>query len=233
MLLFVSGAPLADDTIIDSSKWISLPSNPDPNCSYSPFLGGKTNDKLFFTTTNSFDVKNYFFTKNLNSKNLIFIKNSFAFNDVKYIDIFDTTLNEWEPKINLTGTPSKYFWDIFLWVSDNKTGKSYSFQFLSKAIDVFDTINFKWSISASIPLQYLNYFDESLFGSRVLIPSGKIMQIGGKNSKDEPAKLMTRLLTYDTITDSWEIIVKSFILLNTIGEIPDERTYHTAVLSKD
>ncbi|CAG8761617.1 6594_t:CDS:2, partial [Dentiscutata heterogama] len=174
------------------------------------------NDKLFFTTTNSFDIKNYFVTKNFDNKN-------FFYYDVKYIDIFDTTLNKWETKIDFAGTPSEYFGDYCLWISDNKTGKSYSLQWITDAMDIFDTINFKWSVN-TIPILYWDYVDQSVYGPpRILLPSGKIIHIGGKT--DSYKKLMERLLTYDTITDSWEII-------NTIGEIPDERTFHTAVLSK-
>lgn len=200
----LTGVPLNDDTIIDSSRWFSLPLPPDPNCTDSPFLGGKANDKLFFTTENSFDIKNYLATENFDSKNVSFIKNLFAFKgeEVKYIDIFDTTLNKWETKISFTGTPSEYFLDFRLWISDNKTGKSYSFQWISEAIDIFDTINFNWSISTPIPLKYSDYIDSSLYGPpQVLLPDGKIIYIGGHSSY---------LLTYDTNNNSWGIIVKTF-----------------------
>lgn len=196
---------LDDNNIIDSSKWINLPQTSDPNCTDSPFLGGEKNDKLFFTTTNSFYIKNYFTIKNSNIKN-IFTKN---LGDVN-IDIFDTRLNKWETKINFTGKTSKYFHYFCFWISDEKTGKSYSFQDISKAIDIFDTINFRWSISTLIPSRYQYYVDTSLHGPpRVLLPSGKIVHIGGY-SQYRFMNLMAKLLTYDTITDSWEMIVKIF-----------------------
>ncbi|CAG8759197.1 22572_t:CDS:2, partial [Dentiscutata erythropus] len=193
---------LDGDTTIDSSKWINLPYTPDPNCSYSPFLGGIENDKLFFTTSNPFDVKNHFTTRNFfDVKNHFttkkFDSKYFSFfeggeYDAKYIDIFDTTLNN-----------------------------------ISYAIDIFDTIDFEWSVSTIIPILYWDYIDQSVFGPpRVFLPSGKIIHIGGKPESHSSTKLMEKLLTYDTITDSWEII-------NTIGEIPAERTFHTAVLTKD
>ncbi|CAG8792753.1 37675_t:CDS:10, partial [Gigaspora margarita] len=152
----IKGAPLADDTIIDSSKWISLPSNPDPNCSYSLFLGGT--------------------------------------------------------KINFTGTPSKYFWDIFLWVSDNKTGKSYLFQFLSKAIDIFDTINF----NGEIP-------NERTYHTAVL--NGRIIIYSRTSNKVSDYPAYPHLVVLNILNYEWSALPE----INSIRPI----ALHTSIIIKN
>ncbi|KAF0536685.1 galactose oxidase [Gigaspora margarita] len=149
----LTNLPLNENTVIDSSKWIQL--------NYSiilirPFLGGKANDKFFFSS-------------------FAFVGNS---NEV-FLETFDTTLNKWDKDINFTGKPSKYFESFDDWVSDKNTGKVYSLQ-QGDVIDIFDTVNLVWTNSSLVPQVYQDYtrlLRPTYDPPQVILPNGQAPSI--------------------------------------------------------
>lgn len=189
---------LENGTIYNAPR-ISVDSPPNYVVSKNPFIGGNSNKKLFFIDKKS--------TYGL------------------YVDTFNTELNKWETNNSYKGLPNEDLSFDRAWVTNEATGISYSFQGeLSTGVVIFDTINFVWINSTSNPQ---NLFSEDTFSIPgcipVLLSSGQILYIGGKLYSFNQT-LMNRILTYDSIKDSWQIN-------NTTGKTPEERTGHTAVLS--
>ncbi|KAF0536684.1 galactose oxidase [Gigaspora margarita] len=201
----LTNLPLNENTVIDSSKWIQL--------NYSiilirPFLGGKANDKFFFSS-------------------FAFVGNS---NEV-FLETFDTTLNKWDKDINFTGKPSKYFESFDDWVSDKNTGKVYSLQ-QGDVIDIFDTVNLVWTNSSLVPQVYQDYtrlLRPTYDPPQVILPNGQILyfpsEIPSFFSQDSNAT-MNSILTYNIVANSWQPI-------NTTGQAPSIRSGYTAVLTSD
>ncbi|CAB4443883.1 unnamed protein product [Rhizophagus irregularis] len=178
---------------------------PQPTNSISryPLLSGKDNDKIFFFNTDD----NY------------------------RISVFDTKLNKWEtidqdPKVFLKRMQIPNFWSVSSeWVSDKKIGKSYTFQSISEGLSIFDSVNLELTQNTSSPKNLFGEFASSYTDfAQVLLPNGQILFIGGKI--DNKAQSMDNILIYNTITNTWQIT-------NTVGEMPGERTKHTAVLTTD
>ncbi|KAF0453409.1 galactose oxidase [Gigaspora margarita] len=141
--------------------------------------------------------KNPFIGGNSNKK-LFFIDKKSTYG--LYVDTFNTELNKWETNNSYKGLPNEDLSFDRAWVTNEATGISYSFQ---GELNTF-------SIPGCIP---------------VLLSSGQILYIGGKLYSFNQT-LMNRILTYDSIKDSWQIN-------NTTGKTPEERTGHTAVLTSD
>ncbi|KAF0518666.1 kelch repeat protein [Gigaspora margarita] len=165
-----------------------------------PFIGGNSNKKLFFIDQSL---------------------------DVLYVDTFNTKLNKWEANNSYNGLPNTKFLLFDSWVFNETTGISYSFQGLNIGVVMFDTINFAWINSISNPQ---NLFPRSSFLSKcipVLLSNCQILYIGGEFSNIHKYQiLMDRILTYDSIKDSWQFN-------NTTGKTPEWRKYHTVVLTSD
>ncbi|RGB30887.1 hypothetical protein C1646_764741 [Rhizophagus diaphanus] len=197
---------LDTNTVIDRSKWIDLTDiKPQPITPISryPFLSGKDNNKIIFFST----VSNF------------------------YINIFDTKLNKWEvmnqdPKFFLNRIQIPNVWSVSNeWITDRKTGKSYTFQSISNGVSIFDSINLELTQSVSSPKNLLGNSSSSYIGfAQVLLPNGLVLFIGGKIGNK--AQSMGNIIAYNTVTDAWQI-------LNTVGETPGERIKHTAVLTTD
>ncbi|GET55457.1 hypothetical protein GLOIN_2v1878683 [Rhizophagus irregularis DAOM 181602=DAOM 197198] len=107
-----NGSNLTDVLLLD---WIDLSViNPQPIGCFScyPLLNGKDNDKIFYFNTGS----------------------NFR------ISVFDTKLNKWEKieqdlKVYLKRTQIPDFWIVSNeWVTDRKTGKSYTFNSISDGL---------------------------------------------------------------------------------------------------
>ncbi|CAB4410712.1 unnamed protein product [Rhizophagus irregularis] len=202
----LTGVSLDTNTVIDRSKWIDLTDmRPQPITPISryPLLSGKDNDKIiFFSTASDF-----------------------------YINIFDTKLNKWEvmnqdPKFFLNRIQIPDFWSVSNeWITDRKTGKSYTFQSILDGVSIYDSINLELTQSASSPKNLFgNSFSSYIDFAQVLLPNGLVLFIGGKIGNK--AQSMGNVIAYNTVTDSWQI-------LNTVGETPGERIKHTAVLTTD
>ncbi|CAG8603872.1 hypothetical protein GLOIN_2v1878683 [Rhizophagus irregularis DAOM 181602=DAOM 197198] len=197
---------LDTNTVIDRTKWIDLTViRPQPTNSISryPLLSGKDNDKIFFFNTD----------------------------DNFRISVFDTKLNKWETidqdsKVFLKRMQIPNFWSVSSeWVSDKKIGKSYTFQSISAGLSIFDSVNLELTQNTSSPKNLFGEFASSYTDfAQVLLPNGQILFIGGKI--DNKAQSMDNILIYNTITNTWQIT-------NTVGEMPGERTKHTAVLTTD
>jgi hypothetical protein len=173
------------NTVIDRTKWIDLTViRPQPLSffSYYPLLSGKDNDKLYFFSTNS-----------------------------KQINIFDTKLNKWEIMdqdfqdfFKLVQIPDS--WGISNeWVTDRKIGKSYTYQSTSTGVSIFDSINLELTQSISNPSNLFGKFGSLSDSAQVMLPNGQILFIGGIISNKEQS--MGSILIYDTITDTWQIMV--------------------------
>ncbi|RIB21074.1 hypothetical protein C2G38_1135595 [Gigaspora rosea] len=190
---------LENGTIYNNTPRISVAS-PNYVVSSNPFIGGNSNKKLFFIDKSAYGL---------------------------YVDTFNTELNKWETNNSYKGLPNVDLSWNQAWVTNETTGISYSFQeYLSTGVVIFDTINFVWINSTSNPQ---NLFSKDIFSINgcipVLLSSGQILYIGGKLYSFNQT-LMNRILTYDSIKDSWQIN-------NTTGKTPEERTGHTAVLTSD
>lgn len=183
----LTGVSLDTNTVIDRSKWIDLTDmRPQPITPISryPFLSGKDNDKIiFFSTASDF-----------------------------YINIFDTKLNKWEvmnqdPKFFLNRIQIPDFWSVSNeWITDRKTGKSYTFQSILDGVSIFDSINLELTQSASSPKNLFgNSFSSYIDFAQVILPNGLVLFIGGKIGNK--AQSMGNIIAYNTVTDSWQILV--------------------------
>jgi hypothetical protein len=173
----LAGISLDTDTVIDESKWIDLTEiRPQPDILVDIPLLDKANVNLIIL---DFDIED---------------TNAYRFH---------TTSNRWEVK------PDKVKEIVSVvpgdWVSDEKTGMSYSFREISEGITIFDSINLTLTKGVSTPKNL--FVDKFIFGKgfvQVLL-NGRILFIGGgfasfKNS-------MNSILMYDTITDTWQLMV--------------------------
>ncbi|CAI2172313.1 12574_t:CDS:2 [Funneliformis geosporum] len=89
------------------------------------------------------------------------------------------------------------------WVSDEKTGKAYTFS-SNYGVVIFDTINLKWINSTLNQQEFLtNKFTLSTDFAQVMLPNGKILYVGG--TVDEVKQSMSKILTYDSVTDTWTV----------------------------
>ncbi|CAG8778845.1 6501_t:CDS:2, partial [Gigaspora rosea] len=147
---------LDGNIVIDSSKWIQVTKNENTSLANWPFLGGISNDNLFFAKSASYGTS-----------------------AEVYVDTFDTTLNQWKTNLSLTGKPSQSFLDFKPWITDESTRKAYSLQYIPGIVEIFDTVNYAWTNSSVIPQTYqtyLNLFLSSLYGPpQVLLSSGIIL----------------------------------------------------------
>jgi hypothetical protein len=173
------------NTVIDRTKWIDITvirPRPLSFFSYYSLLSGKDNDKLYFFSISS-----------------------------KQINIFDTKLNKWEIMdqdfqdfFKLVQIPDS--WGISNeWVTDRKIGKSYTFQSISTGVSIFDSINLELTQSISNPSNLFGKFGSLSDSAQVMLPNGQILFIGGIISNKEQS--MGSILIYDTITDTWQIMV--------------------------
>ena len=176
----LAGVSLDTDAVIDSSKWFDLNDiKPQPDVNSKPFVGGKANDKLIF---------------------LEFVEDS----DYRNVYKFDTVLNQWiikpdqvlEPKNLIIGVDD-------LWVSDEKTGKAYTFAEFSDSISIFDSINLVFARGVSNPKDVLTKLMADFV--QVLIPNGQILYIGGGFGSFKQS--MSSILTYNINTDTWQMTV--------------------------
>ncbi|CAG8699452.1 2030_t:CDS:2, partial [Gigaspora rosea] len=147
-----------------------------------------------------------------------------------YIDVFDTTSNQWKTNLSFTGKPSQSFLDFKPWITDGSTGKAYSFQIIPDTIEIFDTVNYAWTNSSLIPQTYLTSFI-SLYGPpQVLLSSGVILYFVSEPSSSITTSTtsMGSILSYNIKTNSWQLI-------NTTSQvlIPSLRSDYTAVLTSD
>ena len=232
--------------------WIVIPSLKHPNGFSSTilnlnqivkypivhFLGGKNNDKIIFLGTSpNFEID-------------VSIK----------VIIFDTTSKQWETNRYVLGEPKggyRYdFGDSASWVSDEKTGLAYRFNSVDVGMVVFDSINLAFvNKSVSNPRKLFNsrFVDYDDY-AQVLLPSGKILYIGGWTSGSIGIRgnkhSMSNILTYDIMTDTWQMMVwksfkstsdkhcikwqfnQSFFLDINIEYEPEGCLKHTAVSSK-
>jgi hypothetical protein len=178
---------LDTDTVIDRTKWTDLTEiRPQPIYSNSryPFLSGKDNDKIFF-----FNTAGTF-----------------------YINVFDTKSNKWEtmnqdPKVFLKRMQIPNSWSVSNeWITDKNIGKSYTFESILKGVSIFDSINLELTQSVSNPKNLFGKFDTMYTDfAQVLLTNGQVLFIGGKT--DNKARMMSDILIYNTITDTWQITV--------------------------
>ncbi|RIB07292.1 hypothetical protein C2G38_2046112 [Gigaspora rosea] len=170
---------LDGNTVIDSSKWIQVTKNKNTSLAHWPFLGGISNEKLFFATSASYGTS-----------------------AGVYIDIFDTMSNQWKTNFSFTGKPSQSFEDFKPWITDGSTGKAYSLQYIPGIVEIFDTVNYAWTNSSVIPQTYPTFYSlslSSLYGppqnttgqvpslrsdyTAVLTSDGRIIIYGGTSNK--------------------------------------------------
>ncbi|KAF0547897.1 galactose oxidase [Gigaspora margarita] len=178
------------NSVIDSSKWIQVTMNKNISLAEWPFLGGISNENLFFATSASYGTS-----------------------AGVYIDIFDTTSNQWKTNLSFTGKPNQYFEDFKLWITDGSTGKAYSLQDFSKTIEIFDTLSLS---SLNGPLQGL-------------LPSGVILYFASETSSSTTFNdtiSMSSILSYNVKTNSWQFV-------NATGQILSLRSDYTAVSTSD
>ncbi|CAG8796056.1 3833_t:CDS:2, partial [Cetraspora pellucida] len=160
------------------------------------FLGVKTNNKIYFPTDSD-----------------------------GFIDTYDTTLNKWDMNISFTGRPSLHFESFRAWTSDESTGKAYSIQ--ETLIDIFDTINLVWTNSSLIPQIDSIYVGSDLNGPPQTLVNSQLLYFGQPSGiLGAEIKLMTSILAYNSLTDSWQLI-------NTTGKVPSVRSDHTVVSISD
>ena len=165
---------LDGNAIIDQSQLVDLQNTrPDGARLFNSFLGGEANDKIF-----SFDLSS---------------------NDMRVLNIFDSTLGQWE----IIQSQQLFIND---WTTDEKTGKTYSLESINEGMSMFDTINLTFTKSNSNPRNlFADYFLYADF-VQVLLPNGQILYIGGGDLGS--IKLyMNSILTYNIITDSWQMTV--------------------------
>ena len=183
----LTGISLDSDTIIEPSKWIILDNikpKPDESLFYDPLLGGKNNDKIIFLETLSID-------------------------DYK-ANIFNTTLEQWKINKDVVGEPKGYHSLFASWTSDEKTGLAYLFDSFSNGMVIFDPVNLAFvnnSVSSTQNLfndKFVIYDDYA----QVLLPNSQILYISGSIGNDKQSmKSMSNILTYDIITDTWQMMV--------------------------
>ncbi|CAG8729447.1 8347_t:CDS:2 [Gigaspora margarita] len=195
----LNGVALENNTI-HISQWIFINDTPSYVVVNNPFVGGKANSKLFFV-----------------DKSI----------DGLHVDTFDAALSKWETNISYQGLPNEFASLHKTWVTNETNGISYTFEELEYGIIMFDTINYVWMNSNFSILNLKNLFSQSSSPDYknyvpVLLSSGQILYIGGKSTSNPI--LMNRILAYDCVKDSWQII-------NTTGKTPEERIDHTAVLA--
>ncbi|CAG8670647.1 10993_t:CDS:2, partial [Cetraspora pellucida] len=145
--------------------------------------------------------------------------------DILYVDTYDTELSKWETINNYKSLPNETPSFQNPWISNKTTGISYQFQNMENGVIIFDTINFAWTGSISNPRNLFPSYYYLSYHVPVLLQNGQILYIGGKSSENNQT-LMNRILSYDTLKDSWQIN-------NTTGNTPGERKDHTAVLTSD
>ncbi|CAG8824757.1 4731_t:CDS:2, partial [Racocetra persica] len=104
----------------------------------------------------------------------------------------------------------------------------YSLQDISNVVDIFDTVNFLCSKSIPIPQIYESYITTTLYGPpQVLLSSNKILYFFEYlDDESNLMTLMTNVLEYDIISNSWQLI-------NTSGAVPSQRSEFTAVSTSD
>ncbi|CAG8727987.1 369_t:CDS:2 [Funneliformis caledonium] len=142
--------------------------------------------------------------------------------DNSFADIFDTKLNRWEINVNIEKPFVTFFKD---WVSDERTGKAYSFSSIAGGVAIFDTINLKWINSTSNPQEFFtNKFNLYTEFAQVMLSDGRILYVGG--TVDKVKQSMSRILTYDSVTDTWTMMI-------TAGNAPEGRIKHTVVSTSD
>ncbi|KAF0547895.1 kelch repeat protein [Gigaspora margarita] len=198
---------LDENTVIDSSKWIQVTKNKNASLAEWPFLGGISNDNLFFAT--------------LTSEVSVGV----------YVNTFDTTLNQWKTNLSFIGYPSLFFLDIKPWITDGSTGKAYSLQEISGVVDIFDIVNYVWTNSSVFSRTYPAFISLVLSGlygpPQVLLSSGVILYFTSESSTTiNDTTSMNNILSYNVKTDSWQFI-------NTTGQVPSLRRDYTAVLTSD
>jgi hypothetical protein len=116
---------------------------------------------------------------------------------------FHTTSNQWETNPVKVNKQKEFFLDED-WVLDEKTGISYLFRDVFKSILVFDsnTLTLSEGVSTSKNL----FGDKYVFKDFVqILLNNQILFIGGgfKSFKNS----MNSILTYDILTDSWQLMV--------------------------
>ncbi|KAF0547907.1 galactose oxidase [Gigaspora margarita] len=202
---------LDGNIVIDSSKWIQVTKNENTSLANWPFLGGISNDNLFFAKSASYGTP-----------------------AEVYVDTFDTTLNQWKTNLSLTGKPSQYFLDFKPWITDASTRKAYSLQYIPGIIEIFDTVKYAWANSSVIPQTYQTYLSLSLsnlYGPpQVLLSSGVILYFASEPSSSSATTSntasMDSILSYNIKTNSWQLI-------NATGQVPNLRSDYTAVSTSD
>ncbi|CAG8699400.1 634_t:CDS:2, partial [Funneliformis mosseae] len=196
--IHLKGISLDSDTIVNKTNLVDLTivkPRPDAIFSDRPILGGKTHNQIMFLEP--------------------ILDDSFA-------DIFDTTLNRWEINVNVDKSFMKFF---KIWVSNEKTGKAYSFISIENGVAIFDTINLKWINSTSNPQEFFTNKSNLYTGfAQVMLSNGKILYIGGTVGKVKQS--MSKILTYDSETDTWTMMIAA-------GNAPEGRIEHTVVSTSD
>jgi hypothetical protein len=179
----LAGISLDNDELVEESKWTDLSNiKPRPdNIRYNnPIQGG---NKIMFLG---------------------------EFADNFYVNEFDITLKKWNINQYVKNLqPTKYPISASspIWISDEKTGKSYlTPEFFNRNVVIFDTINMVINYSALTPINFST--NPSKFGyyknyAQVLVPNGQILFIGGQI--DDVNQFMNNLLIYDTINDTWQL----------------------------
>ncbi len=194
----LAGVSLDSDTVIEKSKWFDLNNikfKPDPFPSSNPILGGKNNDKTIFLEKSSI-------------------------NDDKYrANIFDIKLEQWETNKDVVGKPKGFLSGSASWISDEKTGLAYSFNSVSDGIIIFDSVNLAFvNKDVSNPQNLFNgkivTYDNY---AQVLLPSGQILYIGGSIGNENDKQSMRNILTYNIITDTWQMMVWNLLDLLVIN----------------
>ena len=96
------------------------------------------------------------------------------------------------------------------WDTIGKTGKSYSFDSIRNGISIFDNVKLTWSYSLTNP-KFLFTSEFAAYNNlaQVLLPNGQILYIGG--TIDSAKLTMDKILTYDTVTDNWQMTVRKKI----------------------
>ncbi|CAG8588613.1 2516_t:CDS:2 [Gigaspora rosea] len=197
--------PLDNNTIAYASKWfnINVPKSKIDYFQNRPILGGKANDKIFFMST--------------------------SFSENVRLHTFDTTLKKWETNISYQGAPSdSHNFDHITWVSDELTSKSYHYDGYGHNLTIFDSINLAWINSTSNPQNVSPNFAWYSDFVQVLSTNDKIFYIGGALgfTGSKQLMLMSNILTYDIVSDSWQIN-------NATGKEIEGRIDHTAVMTSD
>ncbi|KAF0453412.1 galactose oxidase [Gigaspora margarita] len=209
------GVSLDNNTIVYASNWVNINVS-KLNIDYLPkdsFLGGKANDKIFFVSNHSKELR---------------------------LHAFDATLKKLEANISYQGVLNAYYnFDEINWISDEQTSKSYIYDTYvggDANLTIFDSNNLAWINGTSNPQNLL----QGILGSsqiivsyhsfvQVLSASDKIFYIGGRISGSSftiQFMPMKNILIYDIVSDSW-------LINNATGNEIEGRTGHTAVMTTD